>query len=168
MKKFAAVVVLLLVLSGCSGEYADDGVEKISEMSEADHPEIAIGRDLLAAALRYDIDTFVERNKPKLKVCFLNILGEDPADELLARLEGTKLEVHKFSSWTTYFTNDQGSPTMPRNFLSISVRDVRVPDSTHGEVDTIWKASGIELPGETFFLERIEGTWLVINKKVTS
>lgn len=167
MKNIAAIVVVLLVLSGCSGEYVDDGQVKMSEMSEADHPEIAIGRDLLAAALRYDIDTFVERNNPRLEVCFLSIIGNDPADELLARLEGTRLEVHKFSSWTTYFTNDQGSPKIPRNFLSISVRDVRVPDSTHGEVDTIWKASGIELPGETFFLERIEGTWVVIGKKVT-
>jgi len=168
MKILSAIAIVLLVFPGCSGKHVDDDVVKMNTMSDADNPELAIGRDLLAAALRYDIDTFVERNKPKLEVCFLNILGNDPADELLARLEGTKLEVHKFSSWTTYFTNDQGSPTMPRNFLSISVRDVRVPDSTHGEVDTIWKASGIELPGETFFLERIEGTWRVIKKKVTS
>lgn len=166
MKIFAAIAVFLLVLSGCSGEYADDGVEKMNTMNDADNPELSIGRDMLAAALRYDIDTFVERNRPRLEVVFLNILGEDPADELIERLKGTRLEVHKFSSWTTYFTNDKGSPTMPRNFLSISVRDVRVPDATHGEVDTAWEASGIDIPGETFMLERIEGTWRVISSKL--
>ena len=168
MKILAAIAIVLLVLPGCSGKHVDDDVVKMNTMSDTDNPELAIGRDLLAAALIYDINQFVERNRPRLEVCFLSILGEDPADDLIARLKGARLEVHKFSSWTTYFTNDQGSPTMPRNFLSISVRDVRLPDATHGEVDTIWKASGIEIPGETFMLERIEGTWRVIRMKLTS
>ncbi len=168
MRKLAAILIMIFVFAGCGEEYADGEAQKISALNEADNPEIAIARDMLAAALRYDIDRFVERNRPKLDVCFLNILGADPADELIARLEGTKLKVYKFSEWTTYFKNEKGAPTIPKRFFSISVRDVRITDSTHMEVDTIWEASGIGIPGETFMLERIAGTWRVISTKLTS
>ena len=168
MRKLAAILIMIFIFAGCGEEYADGEAQKINALNETDNPEIAIARDMLAAALRYDIDQFVERNRPKLDVCFLNILGHDPADELIARLEGTKLKVYKFSEWTTYFKNENDAPTIPERFISISVRDVRITDSTHMEVDTIWKASGIEIPGETFMLERIAGTWRVINTRVTS
>lgn len=168
MKSIAAIVILILFFSGCSAEYADDDSQPLNTISDADNPALAIGRDMLAAALRYDIDRFVERNRPKLKVCFLSVIDDDPADELIARLEGTKLEVHKFSEWTTYFRNEDGQPVMPDRFFRISVRDIRIIDSTHAEVDTQWSASGIAIPGETFALENIEGTWRVITVRMTS
>ena len=167
MKRLTVIVALIMIFAGCGEEYADDEAQKINDLNEADNPAIAIARDMLAAALRYDIDQFVKRNRPKLDVCFLNILGNDPADELLARLEGTKLDVHKFSEWTTYFKNETGQPATPKRYFLISVRDVRIIDSTHAEVDTIWNASGIEIPGETFMLEKIAGTWWVINTRLT-
>lgn len=167
MKKLIYIVAGMLIIAGCTGEYADEDVVKMNTMNDADNPELSIGRDLLAAALRYDIDQFVERNRPKLEDCFLNIIGEDPADELISRLDGTKLKVHKFSEWTTFYKDENGAPIIPKRFFSISVRDVRIIDSTHAEVDTAWKASGIDIPGETFHLESIEGTWRVISSKVT-
>ena len=167
MKKLAFIIPLFLIISGCSEKYAQDDSQRISTLSEEDYPEIAIARDMLAAAVRYDIDRFVERNRPKLEECFLSILDSDPADELLVRLEGTMLEVHKFSKWTTYYRNEDGQPIIPKRFFTISVRDVRIIDSTHAEVDTIWNASGISLPGETFMLENFAGTWRVINTRMT-
>jgi hypothetical protein len=167
MKNIIVMTAVMLVISGCTGEYADEGVQKMNTMSDADNPELSIGRDMLAVALRYDIDQFVERNRPRLEDCFLDILGENPSDELLARLEGTKLKVHKFSEWTTFYKDENGSPVIPRRFFTISVRDVRIIDSTHMEVDTAWNASGNDIPGETFYLERIEGTWRVIRSKLT-
>ena len=168
MKRLAVIISIILIMTGCSGEYADDEVQPINTLNDADNPEIAIARDMLAAAIRYDIDRFVERNRPKLKVCFLNILDSDPADELLARLKDTKLEVHKFSEWSTYFKNEDGQPIIPKRFFTISVRDVRIIDSTRAEVDTRWNASGISIPGETFILERIAGTWRVTGTRLTS
>lgn len=168
MKKLAVIISLMLILTGCSGEYADDEVQPLNTLNDADNPEIAIARDMLAAALRYDIDRFVEKNRPKLEICFLSILNSDPADELIARLEGTKLEVHKFSEWTTYSRNEDGQPIIPKRYFTISVRDVRIIDSTHAEVDTSWNASGISIPGETFILEKIAGTWRVVGVKLTS
>ena len=167
MKKFTVIVVLILLFSGCSGEYADDETQRINKLSDADNPEIAIARDILAVALRYDIDRFVERNRPRLEVCFLSVIDSDPADELLARLEGTKLEVHKFSEWSTYFRNENGEAVMPDRFFRISVRDVRIIDATHFEVDTHWDASGIAIPGETITLESVAGTWRVTDVRVT-
>jgi hypothetical protein len=167
MKKSAAIVILILLFSGCGSEYAEDEAQQFNTISDADNPAFVAGRDMLAAALRYDIDRFVERNQPRLKVCFLSILDADPADELLARLEGTKLEVHKFSEWSTYFRNEDGQPVMPDRFFRISVRDARIIDSTHAEVDTQWSASGIAIPGETFALENSEGTWRVIKVRYT-
>ncbi len=168
MKSIAAIAVLVLLISGCSAEYAEDEAQPLNTISDADSPELAMGRDMLAAALRYDIDRFVERNRPIVKVCFLSILDADPADELITRLEGTKLEVHKFSEWSTYFKNEDGQPVLPDRFFRISVRDIRLIDPTHAEVDTSWSASGIAIPGETFTLENIEGTWRVIDVKLTS
>lgn len=168
MKRLAVIISIILIMTGCSGEYAQDEVQRINTLSEEDNPEIAIARDMLAAAVRYDIDSFVERNRPKLEVCFLSILDADPADELLARLEGTKLEVHKFSEWTTYSRNEDGQPIIPKRYFTISVRDVRLIDATHAEVDTSWNASGISIPGETFILERIAGTWRVTGTRLTS
>jgi hypothetical protein len=167
MRLISCIAVLLLLLGGCTSDEAGSVVEQIQQLDEAENPSLAIGRDALAAALRYDIDTFVERNRPKLEVVFLSILGSDPADELLERLEGTALEVRKFSEWTTYFKNEQGQPVMPKRFFLLNVRDVRIVDSAHIEVDTAWDASGIKIPGETFYVESIEGTWRVIDKRVT-
>ena len=168
MKNIAAIVILVLLFSGCSNEYAGDDAQPINTLSDADNPAVAIARDMLAAALRYDIDRFVMRNQPRLEVCFLSILDDDPADELLTRQEGTKLEVHKFSEWSTYFRNEDGQAVMPKRFFRISVRDVRIIDSTHAEVDTSWNASGIAIPGETFALEKIEGTWQVKSVRFSS
>lgn len=168
MKRLAVIIPLILIMTGCSGEYAQDEAQRINTLNEEDNPEIAIARDMLAAALRYDIDRFVEKNRPKLEMCFLSILDTDPADEFLARLVGTKLEVHKFSEWTTYSRNEDGQSIMPKRFFTISVRDVRIIDSTHAEVDTSWNASGISIPGETFTLERIVGTWRVTGTRLTS
>jgi hypothetical protein len=168
MKRLTVIISIILIMTGCSGEYADDEVQPINTLNDADNSEIAIARDMLAAAVSYDIDRFVERNRPKLKVCFLSILDADPADELLARLEDTKLEVHKFSEWSTYFKNEDGQPIIPKRFFTISVRDVRIIDSTRAEVDTRWNASGISIPGETFILERIAGTWRVTGTRLTS
>lgn len=168
MKRLAVIISLMLIMTGCSGEYAQDEAQRINTLSNEDNPEIAIARDMLAAALRYDIDRFVERNRPKLEVCFLSILDSDPADELLARLEGTKLEVHKFSEWTIYYKDEDGNSIIPKRYFTISVRDVRIIDSTHAEVDTSWEASGISIPGETFMLEKIAGTWRVTGTKLTS
>ncbi len=168
MKSIAAIAVLILILSGCGAEYAGEETQKLNTLSDADNPEIAIGRDMLAAALRYDIDRFVEKNRPRVDVCFLSILDSDPADELLDRLEGTKLEVHKFSEWTTYFKDENGAPYIPERFFRISVRDVRIIDSTHAEVDTSWNASGLEIPGETFMVEKFSGTWRVTGVRYTT
>ncbi len=77
MKKQAVIISLMLIMTGCSGEYAQDEAQRINTLSEEDNPEITISRDMLAAALKYDIDRFVKRNRPKL-------------------------EVHKFSEWTIY------------------------------------------------------------------
>jgi hypothetical protein len=165
--KGSAAIIALLLLAGCGGQQAQQ-TQDISILSEADNPELAIGRDMLAAALRYDIDTFVERNKPELKICFLSILNADPADELLDRLEGTKLEVHKFSEWTHYFKDEDGRPVLPKRFFHISVRDVRIIDSENAEVDTAWEASGINIPGETFIMEKIAGTWRVVGTRLTT
>jgi len=167
MKRLAFIIPLLLIISGCSEKYAQDDAQRSNTFNEADHPEIAIARDILAAALRYDIDRFVERNSPKIEVCFLSILDSDPADELLVRLEGTGLEVHKFSEWATYSRNEYDQPIIPKRYFTISVRDVRIIDSTHAEVDIIWNASGISIPGETFMLENFAGTWRVISTRMT-
>jgi hypothetical protein len=167
MRIITFLIALMLILPGCTKEETSSGVQQIQQLDEADNPSLAIGRDMLAAALRYDIDRFVERNRPQLKTVFVSIIDSDPADELLERLEGTRLEVHKFSEWTTYFRNEQGQPVLPKRFFLLNVRDVRIIDSTHCEVDTVWDASGIKIPGETFFLENIEGTWRVVNVRLT-
>ncbi len=166
VKVFTVAAVFLLVLSGCGGEYVDEG-RRIQALDEAEHPEIAEARDILAAALRFDIDRFVERNDPRVKVCFLSILNYDPADELLARLKGTRLEVHKFSEWSRYIKNDKGQSVMPGRYLIVSVRDFRVIDSSHAEVETVWNDSGIAIPGETFRVEKIAGKWVVMSAAYT-
>jgi len=167
MKRLAVIITLILIIAGCGEEYAQDEAQGINTLNDKDNPEIAIGRDILAAALRYDIDRFVEKNRPKLEVCFLSILDSNPADELLSRLEGTKLEVRKFSEWTSYYKNENRQPILSDRFFTITVRDFRVIDSAHAEVDTMWNASGIALPGETFILEKIAGTWRVISTRMT-
>ena len=161
MKKMTILVLVMLILAGCSEEYVSSESQLFSELSEEDMPELGVARDMLAAALSYQIDLFVEKNRPEMKVCFLSILDLDPAEELLARLEGTKLEVHKFSEWATHFKNEQGLPYIPNNYITISVRDVRILDSDNAEVDTRWNVSGVSIPGETCTVKRFAGTWKV-------
>jgi hypothetical protein len=164
MRYISSAIILILLFAGCSTEYA----EETEPLNEADSPALAIGRDMLAAALLFDINRFVEQHQPEIKVCFLSILDSDPADELLVRLEGARLEVHKFSEWTTYFRNEDGQPVMPDRYFRISVRDVRIIDSTHAEVDLNWNVSGLAAPSETFFMELIEGAWIVTDVRFTS
>ena len=168
MRTISALIILLLLIPACETEYAGQETRRINELDETANPEIAIARDMLAAALIYDINRFVERNRPKLDVCFLSILDVDPADELLARLKDARLEVHKFSEWATYSKDEDGQSVMPERFFRISVRDVRIMDATRAEVDTHWSASGVYLPGETFSLEKIAESWRVTGVRYTS
>jgi len=165
--RLAAMIILTLLLAGCSEEYAGDRPPQLNEIRDADNPELSTARDMLAAALRYDIDRFVRRNRPEMKSCFLSILGADPADDLLARLEGAGLEVHKFSEWSFRFKDENGMWTNPGRYILISVRDGRIMDSTHGEVDTAWNVSGNDIPGETFILEKFADAWRVTDVKLT-
>ena len=42
MKTITAIVVLILLFSGCGPEYADDEAQRINTLNEVDNPEIAI------------------------------------------------------------------------------------------------------------------------------
>jgi hypothetical protein len=167
MRMLLSAAIAMMLLGGCGGEYAEDWSQKVNSIDESAHPEVALIRDMLAAAVRYDIDSFARKNEPRTKNVFLSILDADPADALLERLEGAALEVHKFSEWARFSKNEEGQPALPKRYLTLSVRDIRLPDSTHAEVDTIWHASGIEIPGETLYLQSIEGTWQVMDVKLT-
>ena len=167
MKRYMILLLLAAAAAGCGPRTAGDEARPLNTVKDEEYPQLAMGRDMLATALRYDIEKFVDKNNPRLEDVFLNVIGEDPADDLLQRLEGTPLKVHKFSSWTTFSKNERGEPVTPKRYFILSVRDIRIFDTGVMEVDTAWNASGIAIPGETFALEYLGRHWRVTSVRLT-
>jgi hypothetical protein len=167
MNRSAFIIVLALLLAGCGPESAGDDARPLNTIPDEEYPQLSMGRDMLAKALRYDIERFVEKNDPRLETVFLDMMGQDPADDLMDRLGGTPLEVVKFSRWATYSKNERGEPVLPKRYLILSVRDIRIFDTGVMEVDTAWNASGIQIPGETLTLEFLGGEWHVTSTRLT-
>lgn len=162
-------LLLIAAAAGCAGPRPDTGEADLYKALQGEETvEIADAREMLAAGLRFQIDRYAGKSGTDVEVVFLSILDMDPADRLLARLEGTALEVRKFSEWSAFYRSEDGKPFVPDNYAIISVRSIDIVDYDNAAVSTSWNISGIAMPAETYLLERIAGSWKVTGTRYSS
>lgn len=163
------VAVALMAAAGCAGpQPKDPEAELYASLCGEETVEVADGREMLAAALRHQIERYAEKNGTGAGAVFVSVLDLDPADELLARLAGAPLEVRKFSQWSAYYRSRDGRPYIPENYVIISVRSMDIADYDNAAVSTQWNVSGILLPAQTYVLARIAGSWTVTGTRFSS
>ena len=150
MKRLVTLSLLLGSLLACHGA---------SRSAELD--------DIREATFRYQFVKNASGQQQSAQVYFLSVIApgkkvaEDPSDEFMKRFAGQKPRVAKHSESKSSMDEGVRDRKTGERGLSFHVGEVRWKSDTAVEVDGGYYEAGLSASGNTYFLRKKKGKWVV-------
>ncbi len=151
MKRSMAIAWLLVIGLLCVSSIAEDNPQPPPYDKSITDAEAL---DIAEVTFRYQFEHNASGAQQKAQAYFLSVFNKDPSPEYLKRFEGNKPPVKN------------GSEFKIGNGLAFRVGAIKRVSETKVEVSGGYYEAGLSSSGNTYFVEKKDGKWVVTEDKM--